>query len=388
MTLNTLFLPLLGGFLFYYISHWTSYFAVHQPAQAVLFFSAFTGVCLLIVARLVTYFCDDLSGDYTQNALRVGVLAIPPLLFSQTVGWGVALLQSNLEGTRVGRPKALLALVSTLISIVVVVNISSASALLLPRFWGVPIAAMWLASVLPIFALAIPWSRISNMPLSSVLVRASTLSLVVLISIYWALPEMPNLLEFWGGVTKPIGEGKAVEGIGTAFLACVLGPLLAFCFNVLYTRQAAAARLVRHGWASGLEQLIYTAARRQKLLMFTLDDHKVYVGIVEAVFGNQRSRDAYVKILPLMSGYRNKDDHKVKFTTYYKSVYRLVNKDSPSRITDKGPRDIRSQFEKVLPVERIVSAGQFSSQYFQRFREQDSPTTVNVAHSHPKKSQK
>ena len=122
--------------------------------------------------------------------------------------------------------------------------------------------------------------------------------------------------------------------------------------------------------------------------MFTLDDHKVYVGIVEAVFGNQRSRDAYVKILPLMSGYRNKDDHKVKFTTYYKSVYRLVNKDSPSRITDKGPRDIRSQFEKVLPVERIVSAGQFSSQYFQRFREQDSPTTVNVAHSHPKKSQK
>lgn len=372
-TLNTLFLPLLGGFLFFYISHWTAYFAANQPTQAVLFFSAFTGLWLLILARLVTYYCEVVPYEH-DDALRIGILLLPPLLFSKMLGWGVALLQSSLEGTRIRRLKAVLSLLSTVLAVVVFVRLEAAESFF-PRFWGVPYGAYWAGTVVLLFSAALPWSRLSSMPLSVVLVRAAVLGIAVLLVLHWLLPRLPDVLGLWTGVTKPLGDNKVVAGIGTAFLACLLGPFLATCFNVLYSKDGAAARLVRKGWASGFDQLIYRAARRERPVMLTLEDHKVYVGLVEAVFTNQRApRDSYLKILPLMSGYRDAVTHQVQVTTYYRPVYRSL-----SREHGRLSPNLRIQFEKIVPVGRVVSAGLFEARYFRSFKRQSGSKSHGAA---------
>lgn len=54
--------------------------------------------------------------------------------------------------------------------------------------------------------------------------------------------------------------------------------------------------------------------------MLTLDNRKTYVGfVVEAP--NLQSADVYVQILPLLSGYRDPSDLRLRFTYNYSQVY-------------------------------------------------------------------
>ena len=56
--------------------------------------------------------------------------------------------------------------------------------------------------------------------------------------------------------------------------------------------------------------------------MLTMDDRKVYVGKVISLGepSETSGMDQDVSIMPLMSGYRDKDTLKVTFTTYYEEV--------------------------------------------------------------------
>lgn len=356
-TLNTLFLPLLGGFLFYYISRWTSYFAANQPAQVVAFFSALAGLVLLTLASLTAHYCAKLPAEHTDTKLLIGLLVLPPLLFAHMLGYAFAALQSKIQKSRIRRLKALLALLGSLIAIAVVANVWSAALHFRPPL-GVSHFAYWGGGLVAIMAWAIPWARISCMPLSTVLVRSTALVITMMLLLHWVLPRLADILSLWTSVTRPIGEEKAIEGVGIAFLACLLGPILAIFFNVIYGKEAAEVRLVKYGWASGLERLIYSAARGNEFVMLTMDDHKVYVGIVAAIFGNPRSKDAYIRILPLMSGFRDAKTHQLKFTTFYKEAFKAA-----------GPAQ-SAQFEKVLPIERVASAGLFSPRYYRSFQEE------------------
>ena len=54
--------------------------------------------------------------------------------------------------------------------------------------------------------------------------------------------------------------------------------------------------------------------------MLTLDNRKTYVGfVVEAP--NLQSADVYVQILPLLSGYRDPSNLRLRFTYNYSQVY-------------------------------------------------------------------
>lgn len=76
--------------------------------------------------------------------------------------------------------------------------------------------------------------------------------------------------------------------------------------------------------------------------MLTMDDRKVYVGkIIQLGEPSETSgMDQDIVILPVMSGYRDKDNLKVVFTTYYK--------------------DVDKELELCLRQESIVSATEFS----------------------------
>lgn len=74
---------------------------------------------------------------------------------------------------------------------------------------------------------------------------------------------------------------------------------------------------------SPLDDLLFKLSlQRDKYVMLTMDDRKVYVGKVISL-GEPTETDGMdqeISIMPLMSGYRNKDDLKVEFTTSYDEV--------------------------------------------------------------------
>lgn len=61
MTLNLLFLPLLGGFIFYMKWNFTRYHAARCMGQRLLFTSAGYGLFLLIAARLLVIATNEAS---------------------------------------------------------------------------------------------------------------------------------------------------------------------------------------------------------------------------------------------------------------------------------------------------------------------------------------
>jgi hypothetical protein len=68
-----------------------------------------------------------------------------------------------------------------------------------------------------------------------------------------------------------------------------------------------------------LEQLFKKVAKEELLIQITLKSNKVYVGFVKYIPPPKESN--YLKIIPLISGYRNDKTKKVKFNTeYYKAI--------------------------------------------------------------------
>jgi hypothetical protein len=73
---------------------------------------------------------------------------------------------------------------------------------------------------------------------------------------------------------------------------------------------------------SPLDSILYQALiekNRSTALMFTLSDRKVYIGkVISMGEPNEiEGPDQEVAIVPIMSGYRDKDTLEVKFVTYY-----------------------------------------------------------------------
>lgn len=74
---------------------------------------------------------------------------------------------------------------------------------------------------------------------------------------------------------------------------------------------------------SPLDSLLFQASlKKEKSIMLSMSDRKVYVGKVISLGepSETSGMDQDVSILPIMSGYRNKDDLNVDFTTRYEDA--------------------------------------------------------------------
>ena len=90
LELNELFLPLLGGFLFYYSFHGTQYVASHRPRSVLLFWSAAIGLALLLLARLLTMTADMPKEMHETFASMLVSITLPPILTLGIIGIGIA----------------------------------------------------------------------------------------------------------------------------------------------------------------------------------------------------------------------------------------------------------------------------------------------------------
>lgn len=363
MEYHALFLPLLGGFLFYHTFLYTSFLSSRQSAQKLLFAAAAIGLVLLIVARS----CIALL--FGSNAPQTPILAYTIVLVSLLVA--VTLISASIvaylllawamRGARaprytITRPL----LVAVAITAIYVALMHRLIELAEPL--GIPLTrwnliASWALATAVTMASAQSWARRAALPVHKVAYRIAMMMTLVTGAVALALVQRDSIVGVWEHLTQPL-RAAGTDGLGAAFLACLLGPVLGLCANLLYSKQAAAVMYIKRGWATGLELLIFEAHRDHELLMITMSDGKVYVGRVDWDLWNPRAKDCYINVWPIRSGYRDRDSHRVKLTTEYDHVVKVSE---------------WKRFQKVLPVEGIASASLFDPVYFERFSSMSGP---------------
>lgn len=160
-----------------------------------------------------------------------------------------------------------------------------------------------------------------------------------------AFPSLSYLDHFWH-VVFPF------EYSGTAFLSFFLGSTLWRRFNIGYDREKAVTRAIEEK-RDPLEVLLKKAIDETKPVLLTMKNGKVYVGNVTVNF-NPAYDVQSVKIMPILSGYRNSDNQTVSFNVDYTKIYQMVrdgNADAVGLANDIGT---------VVPLDEIRSVSIFN----------------------------
>jgi hypothetical protein len=155
----------------------------------------------------------------------------------------------------------------------------------------------------------------------------------------------------------------------TSAISLLLGPALALGVNLFVSKEKAKDwEIRRHG--NSLVKLLHLAEKQQRLISLTLDSRKWYVGWV-AESPNLDPQEQYFRLLPFISGYRDKDALETRRTVYYEAVL----KDSAF-----DP----SEFVITLPLKDVKIAGLFNDEVYDEYfagpgepEEPAAPLTVN-----------
>jgi hypothetical protein len=171
------------------------------------------------------------------------------------------------------------------------------------------------------------------------------------------------------------GEWGYLIQIGTLPVAM----LLAFIVNVIFQIPKAKEWLLAKAVSNrDFEKLVLNAARKSIPIMVSMIDGKLYVGW--AVSNPDPSLERkFLRILPLISGYRTEKTKRVEFTTYYDEIIEAIRSGQHNGLGTRTEDDI----EVVLPSDSIVSAHLFDLTIYDLFMstednleaEVDSPET-------------
>ena len=181
---------------------------------------------------------------------------------------------------------------------------------------------------------------------------------------------VPGAARLWHLLAPFPHSGKAT---GALLLGWALPPLL----NRLPLRAAVGKEpkprwndpvawgrraIVRYG--NEIERVLIRAQDRRMTVMATLGSGKVYVGFVERN-ANLEVERRYVRLFPVVSGYREKEDHNVVFTTFYDTV-REQAKDPASPYHER----LEPDFDVVFPISEIKTLHLYDLRVYEEFQRQ------------------
>ena len=167
-------------------------------------------------------------------------------------------------------------------------------------------------------------------------------------------PCFPKLSALWN-IFIPISYS------GTAMLTFLLAFVLPCIGNQLYDKEEAARRTAMDS-GDLIELLIAESIEEQRLVELSLRSRKSYIGFA-LESGITRQGESDISLIPIASGYRNKDTHELEITTNYAPVVR----ESLERMSDLEFNDFRI----VLPMAEIISARVFHPEAYGRFRREN-----------------
>lgn len=123
----------------------------------------------------------------------------------------------------------------------------------------------------------------------------------------------------------PCVDDPLFQYLDVSSLALALGILLPKVLNRFWTLEDASKKYVLEE-GDPFEQLINGALDTAKPVMLTLKGGKVYVGFVVSSFVPNREQRT-IHIVPLKSGYREDDKHRVHLTTDYAEAFEKMFSD-------------------------------------------------------------
>jgi hypothetical protein len=180
---------------------------------------------------------------------------------------------------------------------------------------------------------------------------------------YLFAQDQPALRDLW------YAGGGHVPLLSSVILTLLIAPAAAYIWNLCEAtrawsspwddmelralldagRERALSWAVKR-WGNTLQNLLHEAAKRANgkelaLVCLAMKDRKAFVGWI-AKSPNLRANDTYVSLIPVMSGYRDKDTLDLHFSVFY-PVERYFEGDG---------RLSADEFITCLPVAEITSA--------------------------------
>lgn len=168
-------------------------------------------------------------------------------------------------------------------------------------------------------------------------------------------------------------------GILGGYLLNALGYLLGWLISVLVNACCDVETFNLNAWFlyqrtikdNDFERLIFRAIKRVMPLYLTLRNNKVYVGYVIRTIDPANERKE-IRILPLLSGYRDKDNCRVYFTTKYDKIYRSIKEQQEGNLPEDDVSHLAyGDFEIVIPVSEIITSSLFDLSAYNRFSPAD-----------------
>jgi small nuclear ribonucleoprotein (snRNP)-like protein len=166
----------------------------------------------------------------------------------------------------------------------------------------------------------------------------------------------PGQVEYVKTNVFPIKESF----FGTAVLSYFIGVAVSKVGNLFINEQKEIARAIdRIG--NELELLFKFSCEKSEPILVTLKNDKVYIGWVELLPKPQPPESTYIRLVPLLSGYRD-SKKSLHITTNYSQVYSDYIRQA--RIT----KIVDLQMNLVIQVSEIISATRFDAEMFEQFQ--------------------
>lgn len=168
---------------------------------------------------------------------------------------------------------------------------------------------------------------------------------------------IPSVEPYWKAFAPFDYSGASVISLASGFIGYQVG-------NQIWSREDAVRKGVDDE-DDYFEELIIRALDNAEQVSITLGSGKVYVGLV--ICSGQHAYDRqFLRILPMVSGYRDPETKEMILTTYYAPVYKRLYLDG--RNASIAPED----FEVVVSSDNIEIASIFDSRAYALFESQES----------------
>ena len=123
---------------------------------------------------------------------------------------------------------------------------------------------------------------------------------------------------------------KEVQYLWTSVITLVVFSSLTFIINWYIIKNKGKAYILAKAIeeeGDEIEQLFKDSAITGELMQITLNNNKVYIGFTDIL--PEPKKTNYLKITPVMSGYRNSETKKLTITTEYFKVLKIYTSDCP-----------------------------------------------------------
>ncbi|MBE9138978.1 hypothetical protein IQ254_17570 [Nodosilinea sp. LEGE 07088] len=153
--------------------------------------------------------------------------------------------------------------------------------------------------------------------------------------------------------------------LDSAALAFLLGPLGSWLINRFKKEGWTITNIQKFG--SPIQVFQAKALSENRQVSITLNSGKVYVGFISQLNESLKGED-YLLLWPLLSGYRDKEDKIVVFTTNYAAVYEAI-REQPNAFAMIDVKD----FQLVLPINDLESISIFDPNVYACFQDFETP---------------